>query len=425
MGAQPEGVAWPADGALPPALVESAAARPWSAYVHVPFCTVRCGYCDFNTYTVGFGPGADRTSYTDSVLQEIDQSARIMAASGMPARPLRTIFFGGGTPSLLDPTAIGAVIERLRDTWGLAPGAEITLETNPETATPAAMRGFAAAGVNRVSIGMQSAVPRVLQVLDRQHRQGAVGQTVALAQEEGLRTSIDLIYGAPSETLPEWQRSLEAALELAPDHISAYSLIVEPGTKMAAQIARGELPGTDDDLDADKYLLADQLLGQAGYHWYEISNFAKSAADASLHNLAYWNDWDWWGYGPGAHSHVGRLRWWNVKHPRAYADRTAAGRSPAHAGEQLDAADRHAEQVMLQIRTSGGVAADVAPAGVADELVAAGLVERTAADAQPGLVERTAQDVQPDSAAETGPRLVLTLRGRLLADQVTRQLLGW
>lgn len=407
MALQPDGSPWPLDGALDPALVDAQRNRPFAAYVHIPFCTVRCGYCDFNTYTNDFGPGADRATYANSVLKEIDLSKRALDDAGVPGRRLESVFFGGGTPSLLEPSAIGAVIEKLDQAFGIEDGAEITLETNPETVTPERLADFQKAGVGRISVGMQSAVPRVLGILDRQHRPEKVTEAIRIAKELGLRNSLDLIYGAPTETLEEWQASLEAALELDPDHISAYSLIVEPGTKMAAQIARGEYPQTDEDLDADKYRLADQLLTGAGYDWYEISNFAKSPADRSSHNLAYWRDWDWWGYGPGAHSHVGRLRWWNVKHPLAYANRLGEGLSPGFEGEELTAEDRDTEQTMLSVRTSDGIATDRLGADVLETLIGEGLVQG-----------------DTKTVTESG-FAVLTLKGRLLADYVTRLILGW
>lgn len=404
MAAFPDGSPWPSDGSLSADLVEPQIKRPFAAYVHVPFCTVRCGYCDFNTYTKDFGPGADRASYTDTVIREIEASGRILTEAGLPERQLESVFFGGGTPSLLDPTAIGEVIARLNDIFGIAEKAEITLEVNPETATTERMAGFQSAGVNRVSIGMQSAVPRVLRILDRGHRPYRVVEAVDIAKNLGLRNSIDLIYGAPTETPGEWMQSLEAALELDVDHLSIYSLIVEPGTKMAAMIGRGELPETDPDLDADKYRLADRELRAAGYRWYEISNFARKKDDQSVHNLAYWRDWDWWGYGPGAHSHIGRQRWWNVKHPLAYAGRLSENNSPGLEGEALTEEDIRTERVMLGIRTSEGLSAKEVSREVVLSLADGGLIE--------------ADQLEHD-------RLVLTLDGRLLADRVTRMILGW
>lgn len=402
MPKQPDGRAWPQNGSLLAAPADPPS--PFAAYVHVPFCTVRCGYCDFNTYTTGFGEGADLASYADSVVREIDLSRRVLSRSGhlsAAGRPLRSIFFGGGTPSLLAASAVETILNRLHSTFGFAPGIEITLEANPETLDRRKARAFAAAGINRFSIGMQSAVPEVLQTLDRTHNPANVPRAVAAAQEVGAQVSVDLIYGAPGETLPQWESSLRAALALEPDHISAYSLIIEEGTKMGRDLAAGVIQAPDPDAEAAKYELADGLLAAAGYRWYEISNFSRSSQTQSIHNLAYWRDWDWWGYGPGAHSHVGAQRWWNVKHPRAYAGRTAQGRSPGFAGEVLGEEDRRVESVMLGIRTAEGIQRPD------DEVTVRRLLEE-------GLIA-----VRPDS------RVSLTLRGRLLADYVTRVLLDW
>lgn len=418
---QPEGIAWPADGALNPVLVEADKGRPFSLYVHVPFCTVRCGYCDFNTYTTDFGPGADRATYANSVLAEMRLAARIMKDAGVGEKPVTTIFFGGGTPTLLPASELSRILDAIREHWTLDPHAEITSEANPETVDRAYLRALKAAGVNRISVGMQSAVPHVLATLDRTHTPQRVPQVVAWARDEGLDVSVDLIYGTPGESLDDWRTSLEAAIRMNPDHISAYALVVEEGTKMGAQVARGELPTPDPDDEADKYELADRLLSDAGYQWYEISNFARRDPDeyahhnhapvnpwalrhASQHNLAYWRDWDWWGFGPGAHSHIGRMRWWNVKHPTAYAGRLEAGQSPAAAGEILDDQTRELERILLAIRTAEGLAIPPnTPAQTVAELISDRLID--------------------PQAAITKKRVVLTLRGRLLADGVTHRIL--
>ena len=433
--AQPEGQRWADDGALDPGLVEVEAQRPLSLYVHVPFCRVRCGYCDFNTYTVGFGPGAQVGDYAPSVLAEASLAARVMAESGLPAREAQTVFFGGGTPTMLDTAELTEILTGLRERIGIAPGAEVTLEANPDTVTREGLVQLADAGFTRVSFGMQSAVPAILTTLDRTHTPERVPLVVQWAKEAGLLTSVDLIYGTPGESLAEWETSLRAALSYETDHISAYALVVEEGTKMGAQVARGELPTPDPDDEAAKYELADALLSEAGYAWYEISNFARATdadlasgrpstfyAHASAHNLAYWRDWDWWGLGPGAHSHVGRTRWWNVKNPAAYAARLRDGRSPAYAGEILDEDTRELERVMLGVRTSEGIELAGLPgtrqadeAGVA---LGAGAVSdgRVAALIADGLI---------DAAAALRGRVILTLRGRLLADYVTRELMGY
>lgn len=433
--AQPEGQRWADDGALDPGLVEVEAQRPLSLYVHVPFCRVRCGYCDFNTYTVGFGPGAQVGDYAPSVLAEASLAARVMAESGLPEREARTVFFGGGTPTMLDTAELAEILTGLNERIGIAPGAEVTLEVNPDTVTCEGLVQLADAGFTRVSFGMQSAVPAILKTLDRTHTPERVPLVVQWAKEAGLSTSVDLIYGTPGESLSDWETSLRAALSYETDHISAYALVVEEGTKMGAQVARGELPTPDPDDEAAKYELADALLSEAGYAWYEISNFARATdadlasgrpstfyAHASAHNLAYWRDWDWWGLGPGAHSHVGRMRWWNVKNPAAYAARLRDGRSPAYAGEILDEDTRELERVMLGVRTSEGIElaglpgtrqADEAGAALGAGSVSGGRVAALIAD---GLV---------DGAAALRGRAILTLRGRLLADYVTRELMGY
>ena len=433
--AQPDGQRWADDGALDPGLVEVEAQRPLSLYVHVPFCRVRCGYCDFNTYTVGFGPGAQVGDYAPSVLAEASLAARVMAESGLPAREAETVFFGGGTPTMLDTAELAEILTGLRERIGIAPGAEVTLEANPDTVTREGLVQLADAGFTRVSFGMQSAVPAILKTLDRTHTPERVPLVVQWAKEAGLSTSVDLIYGTPGESFADWETSLRAALSYETDHISAYALVVERGTKMGGQVARGELPTPDPDDEAAKYELADVLLSEAGYAWYEISNFARTTdadltsgcpstfyAHASAHNLAYWRDWDWWGLGPGAHSHVGCMRWWNVKNPAAYAARLRDGRSPAYAGEILDEDTRELERVMLGVRTSEGIElaglpgtrqADEAGAALGAGAVSGGCVAALIAD---GLI---------DGAAALGGRVILTLRGRLLADYVTRELMGY
>ena len=433
--AQPDGQRWSDDGALDPGLVEAEVRRPLSLYVHVPFCRVRCGYCDFNTYTVGFGPGAQVGDYAPSVLAEASLAARVMAESGLPARKAQTVFFGGGTPTMLDTAELVEILTGLRERIGIAPGAEVTLEANPDTVTREGLVQLADAGFTRVSFGMQSAVPAILATLDRTHTPERVPLVVQWAKEAGLSTSVDLIYGTPGESLADWETSLRAALSYETDHISAYALVVEEGTKMGAQVARGELPTPDPDDEAAKYELADALLGEAGYAWYEISNFARVTdadaasgrpstfyAHASAHNLAYWRDWDWWGVGPGAHSHVGRTRWWNVKNPAAYAARLRDVRSPAYAGEILDEDTRELERVMLGVRTSEGIELAGLPGTRQGDEAGAVL---DAGVASGGCVAALIADGLIDGAAALRGRVILTLRGRLLADYVTRELMGY
>ena len=432
--AQPDGTRWPENGSLDPGLVEAERGRPLSLYVHVPFCRVRCGYCDFNTYTVGFGPGAQVGDYAPSVLAEARLAARVMEDAGLPDRAAETVFFGGGTPTMLDVAELSEILAGLRERIGIAAGAEVTLEANPDTVTRGDLRALADAGFTRVSFGMQSAVPAILATLDRTHVPERVPLVIEWAKDTGLSTSVDLIYGTPGESLEDWETSVRAALSYDPDHISAYALVVEEGTKMGAQVARGELPSPDPDDEATKYELADALLGGAGYAWYEISNFARvSASDrasgrastmfehASRHNLAYWRDWDWWGFGPGAHSHMGRMRWWNVKNPGAYAGRLHAGVSPAAAGEILGEEERELERVMLGLRTSEGVELDGLPGAASGHEAGAGCPSVSAG----GRVASLIADGLVDGAAALRGRACLTLRGRLLADYVTRELMGY
>ena len=408
--ALPDGEPVPDDGALPAWVGEAGPAHPGlGLYVHVPFCTVRCGYCDFNTYTSAeLGGGADQAAYAGTVLREVELAARTLDAVGRGGRAVSTVFVGGGTPTLLPAADLVGVLDAVRGTWGLEPGAEVTTEANPDSVTPASLAELAAGGFTRVSFGMQSAVPHVLATLERTHDPDRVPQAVAWAREAGLAVSLDLIYGTPGESLADWRRSLDAAVACGVDHVSAYALVVEPGTRMAAQVRRGLLPAPDPDDEATKYEIADEVLAAAGLSWYEVSNWARTPDDACRHNLAYWRGADWWGIGPGAHSHVGTaegsVRWWNVKHPRAYADRLARGVTPAAGREVLGPDDVALERVLLGTRLSEGFrVADLTAAG---RTAVAGLV----AD---GLV---------DGRAALSGRVVLTRRGRLLADTVVREL---
>ena len=399
--ALPDGEPAPRDGALPHGVALGAAERSLGAYVHIPFCTVRCGYCDFNTYTADELRGERREDFADRLIAEIAFAADRMTAAQLPQRPLSTVFFGGGTPTLLPPADLARVISALDAHWPLADDAEITVEANPDTVTASSIAALADAGVTRMSIGMQSAVPSVLAVLDRTHDPARVASAVAGAKAAGLQVSVDLIYGSPGETLGQWRESVDAALALAPDHISAYALIVEEGTKLARQISRGERPAPDDDLVAEMYELADRNFTSAGYAWYELSNWSTRPETRSRHNLAYWASQDWWGFGPGAHSHIGGVRWWNVKHPAAYAERVLAGESPAAGREQLTAEAARMERLLLTSRLSTGAELDGVDSNAVAELIADGLIDGR--DALRG-------------------RAVLTLRGRMLADVVARRL---
>ena len=396
-------------------------AAGFAVYIHVPFCRVRCGYCDFNTYVNGFGAGADRASYHDSARRELALAAQFLRQQKLVPPPASSVYFGGGTPTMLSVRALRAILEEVGDTWGIAPGTEVSIEANPDTITEQVAQELAASGFTRVSLGMQSAVPQVLVTLERTHRPENLPQAVAALRGAGLAVSLDLIYGTPGESLADWEASLQAALALEVDHISAYSLVIEPGTKMHALVEHGKLSPIDPDSQAEKYEMADSLLKAAGYEWYEISNWAKRLeveklpspqipdatylANASRHNLAYWRDWNWWGIGPGAHSHLGQVRWWNQKHPRAYAGRVAAGDLPVQDGEVVTAASRELERIMLGLRTASGVK-HLTPEEKTrlSQLVAAGYLNAEAAK---------------------NSQAVLTLRGRLMADYVTRELLGW
>jgi oxygen-independent coproporphyrinogen-3 oxidase len=396
----PDGDIAPADGALP----EGAAVDPdtdFGVYIHVPYCRVRCGYCDFNTYTADELRGHRRDDYPDDLGREIALATRVLADA---PRPAQTVFFGGGTPTLLSSTALGGMLHAVREGFGIAEGAEITVEANPDSVTPASLAELADAGVTRVSIGMQSTVPHVLAALDRTHDPANVAAAVAGARAAGLDVSVDLIYGAPGESLADWRASVDAALALEPDHLSAYALIIEDGTKLARRIRSGEVPAPDDDLQAEMYELVDDAMTDAGYDWYEVSNWSRGAAHRSRHNLAYWRGTDWWGFGPGAHSHVAGVRWWNVKHPAAYAQRLSLGTSPAAAREVPDQEARTLERILLESRIREGLPIEVVP------------TDRRSAVA--GLIA----DELVDGAAALRGRIVLTRRGRLLADAVVRAL---
>jgi len=385
--------------------------RGFGVYLHVPFCTVRCGYCDFNTYTATeLGGGASQVAYADTALAETALGARVMRAAGLPERPASTVFVGGGTPTVLPAGDLVRMLDGVRAAWGLADDAEVTTEANPDSVTPESLAELRRGGFTRVSFGMQSAVPHVLATLERTHDPRRIPDVVRWARDAGLAVSLDLIYGTPGESLADWRTSLETALATGVDHVSAYALVVEQGTKMAVQVRRGDLALPDEDDQAAKYELADDLLTEAGLHWYEVSNWARTPADACRHNLAYWRNDDWWGVGPGAHSHVGGVRWWNVKHPRAYAARLDAGESPAAGRETVEDASARLERVMLGVRLSEGLPVDVLSPAARTRV--AGLVADGLVDPRAAL-----------GAAEVpGRRVRLTRRGRLLADAVVRSL---
>jgi putative oxygen-independent coproporphyrinogen III oxidase len=402
-GLPPGGEPVPADGTLPDQARSGVGRRPFGFYVHVPFCTTRCGYCDFNTYTAAeVWPGASPGSYAGQAAAEVMLARRVL---GDAALPVDTVFFGGGTPTLLPPEQLAAILRAIDAEFGLAPGAEVTAEANPETVDQRILAELRRRGFTRISLGMQSAAGHVLAVLDRVHEPGRAERCVSWARAAGFEhVSLDLIYGTPGESDADWAASLDSALAAGPDHVSAYALTVEEGTRLAAKIRRGELPAPDGDVMADRYLAADERLGAAGLSWYEISNWAAGSAARCRHNLGYWTGGDWWGVGPGAHSHVGGTRWWNVRHPAAYAARLAAGVSPGQAREILSPGERKTERIMLLTRLAEGC-----PLG---ELGHNGreLAARAVAD---GLAQQQ---------AFAAGRIVLTPSGRLLADAVIRDL---
>ena len=405
--APPDGDPVPDDGALPPAALAGAATRPLAFYLHVPYCATRCGYCDFNTYTAeelrgSGGALASRDNYASVLTEEVRLARKVL---GDDPRRVATVFVGGGTPTLLPPADLAAMLDAVRQEFGLAQDAEVTTEANPDSVDAAGLAALREAGFTRVSFGMQSASPHVLRLLERTHTPGRPERAVAEARAAGFaHVNLDLIYGTPGESEADWQASLEAAVAAGPDHVSAYSLIVEEGTRLGQRVRRGEVPMTDDDVHADRYLQAESVLGAAGFTWYEVSNWATTPAGRCRHNELYWTGADWWGAGPGAHSHVGGVRWWNVKHPGAYAQALADGRSPGAGRELLTDEDRRVERVLLELRLAAGCPLHLLrPEGLA-------AARRAAAE---GLL---------DGAALADGRAALTLRGRLLADALTRDL---
>ncbi|WP_129784593.1 radical SAM family heme chaperone HemW [Promicromonospora panici] len=447
MPALPSGEPVPTDGALPawlhPGVVSGIVApktghvvatnalttnRAFGVYVHVPFCSVRCGYCDFNTYTASeLGGGANQAQYATTALREVDLAAKVLSDAGRAPAEVSTVFFGGGTPTMLPAEDLARVLGGIKDAWGLAPAAEVTTEANPDSVTPESLRVLADAGFTRVSFGMQSAMPHVLATLERTHDPLRIPDVVQWARDAGLDVSLDLIYGTPGESLDDWRASVETALATGVDHVSAYALVVEPGTKMAAQVRRGEVALPSEDDQATKYELVDELLTEAGLRWYEVSNWGRPGHECR-HNIGYWRGDDWWGIGPGAHSYVSApaarsvgtetpagVRWWNVKHPRAYATRLEAGQSPGAGRELLTREEAHLERVMLGVRLREGLDLGVlTPSG---RTAVAGLVARGLLDGRAAVGGGSEHSV-----GGVPGRAVLTRRGRLLADAVVRDL---
>lgn len=374
--------------------------RAFSVYVHVPFCASRCGYCDFNTYTAQEltrdGTSISQANYVETLALEIE-----MASKQLGPRSISTIFFGGGTPTLLAPSAIEKTLHLLEERFGFLDGIEITTEANPESVTGESLEQLRRSGVNRISFGMQSAVPHVLATLERTHSPERLVSMVDAARTAGFEhISVDLIYGTPGETLADWRTSIDAALSLPIDHISAYSLIVEEGTRFAKKVQRGEVPMPDEDTNADKYLMATEAFEQSGLEWYEVSNWARTGGECR-HNLAYWGGDDWWGFGPGAHSHLAGERWWNVKHPAAYAQRLATGELPIMDRETLTKSEREVERIMLNLRIRNGLPLSSLPRIATEQALADGYL---------------------DGASFARGQAVLTTNGRLMADAVVRSL---
>lgn len=402
-GPPPEGEPAPASGELRAESLQSVATATLSFYLHVPYCATRCGYCDFNTYTAEeLGPSVSRATWVDSAVTEIDLARRVLG-SGTPR--VGTVFIGGGTPTLLPSQDLVRAVEHVRDRFGFADDVEITTEANPDAVTPASLEALRSGGFNRISFGMQSTSEHVLASLERTHRPGRALGAVREAQAAGFdNINVDLIFGTPGESEDDLRRSLDDVISLGVQHVSAYALIVEDGTRLARRIQRGETPAPDDDVQADRYELVDRLLGEAGFDWYEISNWARTGHECR-HNLAYWEGANWWGVGPGAHSHVGGTRWWNERHPATWTKALAEGRSPAQARELVAYDDRVVERIMLQTRIKQGLSVWELDQPALNQL--GRLVEH-------GLIE---------DPRVHGDRVVLTLRGRLLADVVVHALL--
>ena len=380
----------------------------YEIYIHVPFCLRRCGYCDFNTYTAtDLGAGASRGHYAQMVIREMALIRQWQCDHGIEEPAASTVFFGGGTPTVLAAADLVAMVDTIRAIWGLTPDAEITTEANPDTVDEAYIAELADGGFTRISFGMQSAVPHVLATLDRTHTPSNVAAGVDAATMAGLRSSVDLIYGAPGESLEDWRTSVEAALDLGVHHISAYALTVEPTTKMGRRIAAGTLPKPDDDDEAAKYELADELFTQAGLDWYEISNWARPGYE-SRHNLGYWRNVDWAGLGPGAHSHYRchavssdgyGLRSWDIAHPRLWGVAINEHRVPWADSERITAEENLEELIMLGLRMREGLDLERI-----DRVIA---VDRLTPMIEEGLV-----------IVVDGRRVVPTRRGRLINDTV-------
>jgi oxygen-independent coproporphyrinogen-3 oxidase len=389
--------------------VEKEQLKPLSFYIHIPYCIRRCGYCDFNTYTPSELKDGEASvakvsqGYVDAAIIEINQAFAFFDDKNQ-VRPIETIFFGGGTPTLLPAADLARILDELREKFGFSENIEITTEANPDSVSAVDLKNLRAAGMNRVSFGMQSAKTHVLATLDRTHNPARVSEVVNEAIEAGFEhVSLDLIYGVPGESIDDWKESVNTALSLPIDHLSAYALIVEEGTKLGAQVRRGDVVMPPDDETADKYLLVDELATKAGMDWYEVSNWSLTGGEAR-HNIAYWHSNDWWGIGAGAHSHVQGVRWWNVKHPTTYISKLISGESPMLENETLTKEQIRFEEILLRIRLSSGLPLAFftkAESAILNSYLALGHLE--------------------EKAWQSG-QLKLSISGRLLADQIVRAL---
>ena len=379
---------------------------PLSFYIHIPYCLKRCGYCDFNTYTPGeLKEGSDIAQVSNGYIDLLIQETKLARTEIKTNEPIPTIFFGGGTPTLMEPADLGRVLKALEADFGFANDIEITIEANPDTVSKEKLEALRSVGINRISFGMQSAAPHVLAVLDRTHNPENVVKATNWAREVGFeQVSVDLIYGTPGESIADWEATIDSALALPINHISAYALIVESGTKLAAQVKRGEVVIPDDDQTADKYLLVDEKFSRAGFTWYELSNWAKPGGECR-HNIAYWEGANWWGLGPGAHSHIDGMRFWNVKHPNAYRERLELNQSPVMESETLKLEEKENERIMLEIRM---------PEGIAKESLGDAALLRLESYLAGGQISK--------EQWEKG-QISLTLSGRLMADRIVREIL--
>ncbi len=394
MAQEPNGEIAPLDGNLDIEF-NNLLNKPFSVYIHVPYCKKRCGYCDFNTYTPNELDVNDQIdSWASATVKEIKLAKKVLKKD----LKIDTIFFGGGTPSLISNNELSYVLIALKENFHFANNIEITLEANPDDINDEKIEIWQENDINRISIGMQSSSKKVLQILDRTHDQLNIEKSAKLLSKHGLSNfSFDLIYGTPGESLEEWQESLEFALSLNPTHLSAYSLVIEPGTKMGNDLKTNKIQKVNDDLVADKYLLADEILENHGFKWYEISNWSSNNLK-SRHNLNYWKNNNWWGFGPGAHSHIEGNRWWNLKLPNQWRERLENNYSPAKAREILTSEQKLSENIMLSLRLDSGLDSKQFSSRIINDLIKDDLIY---------LNERN---------------FVLTKRGRLLADQVFLQL---